>query len=123
MRWLSVVVVLCSCARAENAEPPAKPVPSEAPPLPPPPTPTPPPPPPTPSPTVPTPVPSVTGACAEYAGDYSGALRAHDFGCVRAILLPRLEAKTITSAEARYLKAACGALGDAACEKRAAKEI
>jgi hypothetical protein len=37
--------------------------------------------------------------------------------------MPRLNAGQISTGEARYLKAACGALGDVACEKRAAEKL
>jgi len=64
-----------------------------------------------------------TGGCATYKGDYSAAMRAHDYDCVKSMLMPRLNSGSISSPEARYLKAACGALGDHACEKRAAEKI
>ena len=50
-------------------------------------------------------------------------MRAKDYECVRTILMPRLNANSISSGEARYLKAACAALGDSACQKRAADKI
>lgn len=70
--------------------------------------------------TAPTPTP---GACGTYKGDYSAAMRAKDFECVRSMLLPRLNSGSISQPEARYLKAACNALGDHACEKRAAEKL
>lgn len=65
----------------------------------------------------------VASGCATYKGDYSAAMRAHDYDCVKSMLMPRLNSGSISSPEARYLKAACGALGDHACEKRAAEKI
>lgn len=70
--------------------------------------------------TAPTPTP---GVCGSYKGDYSAAMRAKDFECVRSMLLPRLNSGSISQPEARYLKAACNALGDHACEKRAAEKL
>lgn len=70
--------------------------------------------------TTPTPTP---GSCGSYKGDYSAAMRAKDFECVRSMLLPRLNSGSISQPEARYLKAACNALGDHACEKRAAEKL
>jgi ABC transport system ATP-binding/permease protein len=70
--------------------------------------------------TAPTPTP---GQCGSYKGDYSAAMRAKDFECVRSMLLPRLNSGSISQPEARYLKAACNALGDHACEKRAAEKL
>lgn len=64
-----------------------------------------------------------TGKCSVYKGDYVGAMRAKDYECVRSFLMPRLNAGAISTGEARYLKAACGALGDVACEKRAAEKL
>ena len=65
----------------------------------------------------------LAGGCSTYKGDYATAMRGKDYACVRAILLPRLEAGAISTGEARYLKAACAALGDTSCEKRAAEHI
>ncbi len=70
--------------------------------------------------TAPVPTP---GVCGSYKGDYSAAMRAKDFECVRSMLLPRLNGGSISQPEARYLKAACNALGDHACEKRAAEKL
>lgn len=77
---------------------------------------------PTPKPTA-TATPPTVGACGTYKGDYSAAMRAKDFECVRSMLLPRLNGGSISQPEARYLKAACNALGDHACEKRAAEKL
>jgi len=63
------------------------------------------------------------GNCPSWKGDYSAAMRAKDYECVRTILMPRLNANSISSGEARYLKAACAALADSACQKRAADKI
>jgi ABC transport system ATP-binding/permease protein len=67
--------------------------------------------------------PPTPGSCGTYKGDYSAAMRAKDFECVRSMLLPRLNSGSISQPEARYLKAACNALGDHACEKRAAEKL
>lgn len=63
------------------------------------------------------------GNCPSWKGDYSAAMRAKDYECVRTILLPRLNSNTISQPEARYLKAACAALSDNACQKRAAEKL
>lgn len=97
-----------------HKDPAAKPLPSPIETAPPPPQPAPPP---------PAPSPSVSADCVAFASDYSAAMRATKYECVRAILMPRLNLGTITSPEARYLKAACNALGDKTCETRAAGKI
>jgi pSer/pThr/pTyr-binding forkhead associated (FHA) protein len=66
---------------------------------------------------------AAAGNCPSWKGDYGGAMRAKDYECVRTILLPRLNAGTISQPEARYLKAACAALSDNACQKRAAEKL
>jgi hypothetical protein len=83
-----------------------------------------------PKPTPPSPAPSASPSpspspseCAAFGTDYAAALAGHDFACVRALLLPKLATGIITSPEARYLKAACAALGDHGCEKLAASRI
>ena len=63
------------------------------------------------------------GNVASWKGDYSAAMRAKDYESVKAILMPRPNANSISSGEARYLKAACAALGDTVCQKRAADKI
>ncbi len=63
------------------------------------------------------------GDCPSWKGNYSDALRSKDYDCVRTILMPRLNSGAISSGEARYLKAACAALGDSACVKRAGEKI
>ena len=63
------------------------------------------------------------GGCASYAGSYTEAMKANDHSCVRTMLLPKMNAGSITSGEAKYLKAACAALADASCAKRAAEKI
>ncbi len=68
-------------------------------------------------------VPPGGSGCATYKGDYSAAMRDRNYDCVKSMLMPRLNSGSISSPEARYLKAACGALGDHACEKRAAEKI
>ena len=64
-----------------------------------------------------------TGQVDIFKGDYTSAMRGKEYGCVRSLLLPRLNAGTIGQSEARYLKAACQALGDTTCEKRAAEKL
>ncbi|GAC1351854.1 MAG: hypothetical protein NVSMB1_08900 [Polyangiales bacterium] len=64
----------------------------------------------------------VVGNCPSWKGDYSAAMRAKDYDCVKAILNPKLNGN-ISSGEARYLKAACAALGDTTCQKHAADKI
>ncbi len=64
-----------------------------------------------------------TGVCPSYKGAYGEAIKGGDWGCVRTILLPKLNAGTIGSNEAKALKAACVQLGDSACAKRAAEKI
>jgi hypothetical protein len=108
MRWVLIAVALCSCTREEKEQ--AKPVPAEKAPAKVEPAPT---------AVVPTLIPPPKEPCSEYAGDYSNAMRERDYSCVRVILVPRLEAKTITQAEARYLTAACVTLGDKECERLA----
>lgn len=71
---------------------------------------------PAPEPSVPAPAPS---GCARFKGDHAAAMRAKEYDCVRGILLPRLHAGTMSGVEARYLKAACAALADVACQKKA----
>lgn len=63
------------------------------------------------------------GKCSSWKGDYTAAMRAKEYDCVRSMLLPRLNGGAISTGEARYLKAACQALGDTACEKRAAEKL
>ena len=60
------------------------------------------------------------GNCPSWKGRYDEAMRAKDYECVRTMLMPRLNSNSLSTGEARYLKAACGALGDTACQKRAA---
>lgn len=55
--------------------------------------------------------------------DYVEAMRAKDYACVRTLLLPQLDANVITTTKARYLTAACAALGDSECKKRAADKL
>lgn len=73
--------------------------------------------------TAPTAATGTAGNCPSWKGDYSAAMRAKDYECVRTILLPRLNSNTISQPEARYLKAACAALSDNACQKRAAEKL
>ncbi len=63
------------------------------------------------------------GNCPTYKGDYVTASKGADYECVRTILLPRLNAGSISSGEARFLKAACTQLGDISCAKRAADKM
>jgi pSer/pThr/pTyr-binding forkhead associated (FHA) protein len=63
------------------------------------------------------------GKCGVWKADYSAAMRGKDFECVKTMLLPRLASGAISQPEARFLKAACQALGDTACEKRAAEKL
>lgn len=73
--------------------------------------------------TTPVPATGTPGVCPSWKGDYSAAMRAKDYECVRTMLMPRLNAGAISQPEARYLKAACAALGDTACQKRAAEKL
>jgi pSer/pThr/pTyr-binding forkhead associated (FHA) protein len=70
--------------------------------------------------TGPTPTP---GSCGSYGGDYGAAMRNKDYDCVKKMLAPKLNANAISPGEARYLKAACTALGDTTCAKRAADKL
>jgi pSer/pThr/pTyr-binding forkhead associated (FHA) protein len=60
--------------------------------------------------------------CSSYKGDYMAAFKAREYSCVRSILLPLLNSGSISSQQARVLKAACNSLGDISCEKRAAEK-
>jgi pSer/pThr/pTyr-binding forkhead associated (FHA) protein len=62
------------------------------------------------------------GGCASFKGDYMAAFKAREYACVRSILLPLLNAGSISTGQARILKAACNSLGDLSCEKRAAEK-
>lgn len=63
------------------------------------------------------------GNCPSWKGDYAAAMRSKDYECVKQMLSPRLNSGAISQGEARYLKAACVALGDSACAKRAAEKL
>lgn len=65
----------------------------------------------------------VAGNCPSWKGDVAGAMGAKDYACVRTLLLPRLNDGSLSAAAARYLRAACGALSDRACEQRAAEKL
>lgn len=77
---------------------------------------------PKPSPTPPVTPPAATG-CSSFAGDYIRANKASDYSCVKSILMPALNSGSITSTQAKYLKAACVSLGDTDCATRAAKKL
>ena len=74
-------------------------------------------------PTQPVPATPTLGVCPSYQGNYVDASKSSDWDCVRSILLPKLNAGSISSGEAKYLKAACMQLGDGGCAKRAAEKI
>jgi pSer/pThr/pTyr-binding forkhead associated (FHA) protein len=63
------------------------------------------------------------GGCAAFKGDYMAAFKARDYACVRSILLPLLNAGSISAGQARVLKAACNSLGDVSCQTRAAEKM
>ncbi len=63
------------------------------------------------------------GGCGAFKGDYMGAFKARDYACVRSILLPLLNAGSISSNQAKILKAACNSLGDVSCQTRAAEKM
>lgn len=62
------------------------------------------------------------GGCPSFKGDYMAAFKAREYACVRSILLPLLNSGSISTGQARILKAACNSLGDLSCEKRAAEK-